>query len=430
MRIVFAPWGSLGDLHPYLAVALEMQRRGHDVLLATSEIYREKVQEEGIAFHGIRPDMQPFIHDPERVAKIMHPLRGPEYLFRQIILPSLRDSYDDLCAAAKDADLLVSHIAMLAAPLAAEKLRLAWVSVALQPAVLFSTSDPPYFPITGNLLRRSPTLARLVMKQLRLQTKRWMKPVYNLRGQLNLTTDKHPFFEGQFSPYGTLAMFSPVFARTQPDWPPHVITTGFPFYDKSDASSAGLPAGIEEFLARGSAPVVFTLGSSAVFAPADFYVVGANAARRVGCRALLLAGPAFEERLSIPSSDEMLVAAYAPYSALFPQAAAIVHQGGIGTTAQALRSGKPMIVMPFSHDQPDNAARVARLGTGKVIPRRKYTVDRVSRMLQRLLSDSSVLNRASELGAAIQAEDGIRSAADALENLSLGKFSENDTGEA
>ena len=417
MRIVFTPWGSLGDLHPYLAVALEMQRRGHNVLLATSEIYREKVEGEGIAFHGIRPDMRPFIRDAERVAKIMHPLCGPEYLFRQIILPSLRDSYDDLCAAAKGVDLLVGHIAMLAAPMVAEKSGIPWISVALQPAVLFSTSDPPYFPITGNHLRRSPGLARLVMKQLRFQTKRWMKPVYDLRSQLNLSTDRHPFFEGQFSPCGTLAMFSPLFASPQPDWPAHVITTGFPFYDKLDASSVGLPAGIEEFLARGSEPVVFTLGSSAVFAPGDFYSVSMDAARRVGRRALLLAGPGFEERLSIPSRDDVLVAAYAPYSALFARAAAIVHQGGIGTTAQALRSGKPMIVMPFSHDQPDNAARVARLGAGKMIPRRKYAVERVSRTLKYLLSDSSVLKRASELGAAIQSEDGVSSAANALGNV-------------
>jgi rhamnosyltransferase subunit B len=417
MRIVFTPWGSLGDLHPYLAVAVEMKRRGHDVLLATSEVYREKVEGEGIAFRCVRPDMRRFVEDPERIAKIMHPLKGPEYLFRQIVLPSLNDSFEDIHAAAENSDLLVGHIAMMAAPLAAEKLGIPWVSVALQPAVLFSVCDPPYFPVTGNLLRRSPALARVALGFLRFVTKRWMKPVYDLRREIGLAPGGHPLFESQFSPFGTLAMFSPLFASAQEDWPRRTVTTGFPLYDKLDASSVGLPKLIGDFLERGPAPVVFTLGSSAVFAPGDFYQVSVAAARKLGRRTLLLAGPDFQERVSIASNDDVLVAAYAPFSALFPRAAAIVHQGGIGTTAQALRSGKPMIVMPFSHDQPDNAARVKRLGTGDVIPRRKYRADRVSRTLQHLLSDSAVLRTASEIGTAIQAEHGITSAADALERL-------------
>jgi rhamnosyltransferase subunit B len=417
MRIVFTPWGSLGDLHPYLAVALEMKRRGHDALLATSEIYREKVEGEGLAFRGVRPDMRPFIQSAARIAKIMHPLNGPEYLFRQIILPSLKDSFDDLCAAARGADMLVGHIGMMATPLVAEVLKIPWVSVALQPAVLFSVRDPSYFPITGNVLRRSPMLARLAMRQLRFIVRRWMKPVYLLRRELGLPRGNHPFFEGQFSPLGTLAMFSPLFAGLQEDWPPLTKTTGFPFYDKLDALSAGLPDAVENFLASGPAPLVFTLGSSAVFAPGNFYRVSLAAARKLRMRALLLAGPEFHERVSIASNDDVLVAAYAPFSALFPRAAAIVHQGGIGTTAQALRSGKPMVVMPFSHDQPDNAARVQRLGTGEMMSRGKYRPDRVSETLRRLLSDSAVLRRASELGTAIQAENGVAAAADALEAL-------------
>src|SRR5690348_7676326 len=99
MRIVFTPWGSLGDLHPYLAVALEMKRRGHDVLVATSNVYREKVEGEGLRFHAVRPDLRPYLEHPEEVADVMDRLRGPEMLFRRILMPAVQDMYDDLINA-------------------------------------------------------------------------------------------------------------------------------------------------------------------------------------------------------------------------------------------------------------------------------------------------------------------------------------------
>jgi UDP:flavonoid glycosyltransferase YjiC (YdhE family) len=418
MRIAFTPWGSFRDLHPYLAVAIEMKKRGHDVLVATSEVYRAKVEGEGLRFHAVRPDLREILDHPERFDDIMHALKGQERLFRGVIMASVREMFNDLRAGVAGCDMLVSHVAMSAAPVVAEYLSIPWVSVVLQPAVLWSATDASYFPITRGALRRSPAFAHLFFRFVRILTNNWMRPLYDLRRQLGLPVEgKHPLFEGQFSSLGTLAFFSQLFAKPQPDWPPNSIATGFAFYDKLDADSAGLSSEMEEFLDRGEAPIIFTLGTSAVHVRSNFYEVSYRAAEKLGKRAILLVGPNFESRMKLPSTGNILVANYAPYSQLLPRGAATVHSGGIGTTAQALRAGKPQMVMPFSHDQPDNGDRVRRLGVGAMVPRRDYSVSRLCRELTELLSNEQIASNARKLGCRIEAENGTQNAADALERI-------------
>ena len=167
-----------------------------------------------------------------------------------------------------------------------------------------------------------------------------------------------------------LALFSRVLGTEQKDWPEHALITGFCYYD-SDAGNAALPAELEKFLAAGPAPVVFTLGSAAVLAAGRFYEFSAKAAMRLGIRAVLLIGsdPRNRPRQELP--ETICVAEYAPYSGLFSRAEMVVHQGGVGTTAQCLRAGKPMMIMPYSHDQPDNARRMRRLKVAQGDPARE-----------------------------------------------------------
>src|SRR6202042_1693212 len=108
------------------------------------------------------------------------------------------------------------------------------------------------------------------------------------------------------------------------------------------------------------------------------------AAGLTGQRAVLLVG---SDPRNVPQQlpENVCIAHYAPYSRLFPRASVIIHQGGVGTTAQALRSGKPMLVMPYSHDQPDNARRVRRLGVAQVIQRKDYRAEAAALMIRRLV---------------------------------------------
>ena len=168
---------------------------------------------------------------------------------------------------------------------------------------------------------------------------------------------------------------------------------------------------MQEFLTAGEAPVVFSLGSAAVNTAGNFYTESAIAVEKLGCRAVFLVGDAKLENL--PSNA--IAVDYAPYSELFPYAKAVVHQGGIGTIAQALRAGVPMLVVPFSYDQPDNAARVVRLGVARTISRKKYHHELAVRELQTLLNNSQYKNKATKIAQTIRAENGTKIACNEIE---------------
>lgn len=418
MRVVLTTFGSLGDLHPYLAVALELKRRGHAAVLATSGIYQSKIEAEGIEFAALRPDASAFGTPKELMAKVFDVRRGPEFILRSLMMPHLRETYEDLARATEGADLLVSHVLTFAAPLLAEKRGLPWVSTILAPLSLFSAYDPPVLPPFPGMVRLralGSRFHRLLFRLMRRMTREWTRPVHDLRRELGLpASGLDPLYEGQFSPYRTLALFSPTLASPQPDWPPNMVVTGFAPYDRREKDE-GLPSDLAHFLDVGPPPIVFTLGSSAVLKAGRFYAESAEAARRLGRRAVLLIGNDPSNLPTEPLGEGIAAFEYAPYSELFPRAVAIVHQGGIGTTAQAMRSGRPMLCVPFGFDQPDNAARVARLGVARILPRERYHAAQVVPALKDLLTRDEYARKAQALGKQVRLENGAALAVNELE---------------
>ena len=416
-RILLTTFGSLGDLHPYIALALELNRRGHEAMIGTSATYAEKIRALGIEFRAIRPDKPDHLAVPEFMKQIMDLRKGPERVIREYMMPVLRETYADTLAAAADADLLVSHALAFATPLVAEVMKLPWASVVLAPMSFFSVYDPPVLPpaLYLNVLRPfGPLVYRVLFLIARQSVRSWSRPVHDLRRELGLAPGPDPLFEGQHSPRLVLVLFSEFLARRQPDWPRNAVITGFPTYDLD--GETGLSAAIERYLQAGPAPIVFTLGSAAVMTPGAFFDASVAAAKMLGRRAILLIG---KESGTVLSNLPEGIAAfdYAPFSALFPRAAAIVHHGGIGTTAQAMLSGRPMLVTPFAFDQPDNADRVMRLGIARSLPIRKYTAARAARELQPLLDDPAIERRAQEIAIRMRLEEGAARACDALERL-------------
>ncbi len=241
-------------------------------------------------------------------------------------------------------------------------------------------------------------------------TRGWIPEVFALRKELGLPRGANPLFA--HSPRLSLALFSKWLADRPPDWPPQTVVTGFPFYDRGEAA----PPELDPFLAAGPPPVVFTLGSSAVRAAGNFFHESLAAAQRLGVRAVLVAG-SDPQGLPPRLPENVLAIPYAPHAEVMPRGAVTVHQGGIGTTAQALRAGKPELIVPFGHDQFDNANRVKRLGAGEILTRQRYTAVNVERALRRLLTERSYAEAAARLGERVRAERGSEAAADAIERL-------------
>jgi UDP:flavonoid glycosyltransferase YjiC (YdhE family) len=175
-----------------------------------------------------------------------------------------------------------------------------------------------------------------------------------------------------------------------------------------------MPRELLNFLEEGAPPIVFTLGSSAVWVARDFYRESIAAAKLVGRRAVLLIGDE-RNRPTEPLPPGVLAVDYAPYEALLLRAAVMVHHGGVGTTSQGLRAGVPTLIVPFAFDQPDNAAHAERLGTSRTLPRDKYVAARVAAELKRLLSQPYFTEKARAVGELLRAENGPAVACDLIE---------------
>jgi len=415
MRIVLNTLGSFGDIHPYMAIALELQLRGHAPVVATAESYREKIEGAGIEFFPVRPDLpEPKSQDTELIEKVMEPKTGARFLTEELIFPAVRDSYTDLLTAVKGAHLLVTHPAAPAGPLVGRKTGMPWISTVLAPLSFFSAYDmpvPPFWQWTSKLRVLGPRFTKFFLDVMKSSYK--AKAVTTFRNELGLSDTGNPMFSGQHSPLLVLALFSPLFGQPQPDWPKQTAITGFCFYDGQHQTA--MPAELEQFLRAGPAPIVFTLGSSAVWVARDFFAQSIETARALGQRAVLLVGDERNRPVSLP--EGMIAVNYAPYQSLLPRASVVVHHGGVGTTSQGLLAGTPALIVPFAFDQSDNAEHARRLGVSRTVYRNSYRAPRVERELRELLERPEYRRNAIEVSNQLKLENCPARAADLIESV-------------
>lgn len=415
MKIVLATFGSLGDMHPMIALGLELRRRGHEIAVAAMELYREKIDALGFEFRPMRPDVNP--ENKAFAREIMDAKTGTEKLLKEILLPSVPDMYEDLSRAVRGADLMITGEVVFAAASVAEITGIKWITTSLAPASFLSAHDP-FVPPTAQWLQHFRFLGAgfhgTIYGVIRRLVRSWLGDYRKFRRGLGLDENHDPVFDDKFSKLLHLALFSKVLSKPQPDWHRPTLQCGFCFYDGKD-DLGKMPEKLTEFLAAGEAPIVFTLGSAAVMDARDFFEESAKAARVLGKRAVLLYGVFNNPPKNL--GETIVGFDYAPYSLVFPKAACVVHQGGVGTTSQVLRAGVPHLIMPYSHDQPDNAARCERLGVARTISRERYTAETAARELREILADESYRENAAEAKRTVDVEHGTRIACDAIENI-------------
>jgi len=412
-NVAFVTLGSLGDLHPCLAFGAELKRSGCNVRVITTEFYRNKVERAGLDFHAMRPDWDPT--SPELIALCDDLKRGPEILFRRVILPHLRDTYEDLLRAIGGADLMIAGELVYAAPLVAEKLGIQWVSQILSPSSFFSAHDPPMMvnaPWMSSVRKAGIWPYQALFNLARIGTRHWWNPVRELRISEGLRRSCDPLFKDKFSPDMVLALFSTWLAQPQPDWPKQTVQTGFIFHDGAEPEDAIHPE-LKRHLELDEPPLVFTLGSTAVGYPGDFYRTSIEVTKHLGARAVLVGATQKCEWVT----PKILSLPYVPYSLIFPKASVIVHQGGSGTTGQALRSGRPMLFVPWGWDQPDNAIRAERLGSALWIRKDKYSTNAAAIALDRLRTEEAFSRSATAAAMHVRHESGLTQAAHSIMRL-------------
>jgi rhamnosyltransferase subunit B len=407
-KIILSTLGSHGDIHPFIALGKALKTHGYAPVLATTDLYRDMAEREGLAFFAVRPSQDEVLHrlrlTIEDIAR--KTLADEAYLIR-VIQTSLAASYADLLTIVEDADLVLTHRIAYAAKCAAEKCGVPHVDIALSPLLFFSAHDPPLggpAPFARNPSSISRAWNRSLFRLIKALVRPYCREALKFRAEIGLpANDDVPFLEDSVA-CAAFGLFSPLLAVAQPDFPSAATIVGSTFHD--GGASSPLDSEVDDFLGAGDPPLVMTLGSFAALDGAEILRGGVEAARRLHRRVVVIAGREDAKNFAYQAGPDVLVRGYARHSTVFSRAAVVVHHGGVGTAAQALRSGRPQLIIPFFADQPDNAGRIARLGCARVLPRRKFTARRAEAHLQALLERSDYAENAARIADRIAKEDG------------------------
>jgi rhamnosyltransferase subunit B len=360
-HFIVSALGSAGDVHPFIAISQALIARGHDVRMLAAPHFEERIRRAGVAFV---PLGAPGEYEALLQRKELWEPRGGARMVIDELLSRLPEGYEAVDAAIHSADtVLVGSTFSWGMRLVQEVRDLRAATVHLSPVCLMSATVPPVLPGVGDLSWMPTWSVRLLQRIAeRWVLDRLLGPRLNAyRATLGLRPVKRIWSRWIHSPDFVIGAWPTWFASPQPDWPPHMHTLGFPVFHEG---GAGLDAELEAFIDAGPAPIGITPGSAMAHGQA-FFERAIEACRVAGQRVVLITP--FREQLPEQLPVWAHHVAYAPFSALMPRLSALVHHGGIGTSAQALKAGIAQVVVPFAHDQFENAARLRRLGVSRTL---------------------------------------------------------------
>lgn len=412
MHVLLLPFGSTGDILPYVGLGRALRDRGHRVTVIVSGYFEERVLNAGLEFAALGTSEE-YLESFKNPALGKHET-GFTFFARQVAPSLLRPTFDRIKERYEPGKTVVVACPLVfGARIARDKLGIPLATVLLQPLMLRSAYEPPIIPVLPRL-RKIPRIIRpLTYRLLDAATDYMIGPPINaFRSELGLRRVSRIMARWWNSPELIVAMFPDWFAPPQPDWPPNTVMTTFPLYDASDHDP--LPPEADAFLAGGDPPIVFSTGSNIALRP-EFFSTSVEACRRLGRRGVLLTR--FAEQVPKPLPDAVRHFEYLPYGELLPRSAAIVHHGGIGTLAQGLAAGIPQLLTPMGLDQPDNAARIERLGAGRGLCPGAYNGEMAAKILGELIDSPTTLARCRELAERLRAVDPLRQACEAIEQL-------------
>jgi MGT family glycosyltransferase len=418
-RIILYSMAHRGDVFPYVPVANEMARRGHDVVYVVPREYHPlfvneqfECRHSGTDFSPIELDKRgDYIRRWGRVAGGGVVLRM--YLGEMTVphLPVLYSTIDD---ALQGADLLVSHpAASLVGRMAAERRGMPWIVGDLFPMLVPTEAHPPStLPLPRGTTPRRRALNRVAWRWgASSALARWLsseRAFREFRAGIGLPTERGYALNGRLSPHHNIALVSSRYYPPPDDFPENYAMVGFT--DWSSPTGYELADDVRTYLDAGDPPVLVTLGSSAASSAPAIFAIAAAALDRLGMRGLFLVSNAANVALLRARPG---VWSFVPLEPLLPRCSAVLHSGAHGTNAMVLAAGLPSVVIPQLFDQVWHGRQVAALGTG--IHLRRASETKLVDALAEVTTDASYRNCAQAFARELAQEDGTRGAADEVE---------------
>ncbi|MDQ2801060.1 MAG: glycosyltransferase [Armatimonadota bacterium] len=444
-KILIHTLGSSGDFNPFMALALELRRRGHVIHWAVGPQFAEKARAQGFAATVAGKDPE-WDSDTMRRLLAAHLTDPIKIMFKELLIPDIVPATEALEPLVREADLFLSHTIQLAAPAVADRTGVPWISASAATLIHETTAYPP----PGVAWKGCPAfLSRLG----------W-EIGYRIFGDLDalaaaeyrklgVAPRPNVISGGAYSRRLTLGLWSPSFFPRPADWSNWFQVGGYARWDgeepthnsdpipgpftfvpglslPSEGRVPSLRGGIgtpaSPLLGAGGASprILFTLGSSVVNHPGEFWATALHALTKTNWHGILLGAP---EDLPLPRElrGRVQVIRYAPYAEIFPQADAVVHQGGVGTTQAACYYGIPSLIVPRGFDQFENAAHIQREGWGLRLMPQDFSASGLRFRLERLLASDKIKAAVTDLSRRMQAEPGVEHSADLVEAAMAGQ---------
>jgi sterol 3beta-glucosyltransferase len=411
--LVMLASGTQGDVQPYLALALGMQKAGVPVTIAAAPRYQALIEGRGVGFAPLEGNPSDLMGESSgAMAATLSGgvVRGLAATVR--FLHAAQEEYTRMLASAfsacRGARAIVVGLPSTWGTSIAEVLRVPCIFCMLQPWGRTRSFPSPLLPLRGSLGGLYNAASYRAVEQAMWQpwrriTNRWRRETLGLPALPAAGPWASLYSTGFSCVYG----FSPSLLPPPPDWPPAHRVTGYWFLDP-DESWAPLP-GLEEFLSAGGPgdrPLYIGFGSMGM--NPDSLAVINEALESAGSRAVVSMGGLQPGRSARADTSRLFFVEDIPHGWLFPRVSAVVHHGGAGTTAEGLRAGVPSIIIPRASDQYFWAEQVARVGAGpRPLTRGRLEVGALAAAFRRAREDGRLREGARRIGGLIRSEDGV-----------------------
>jgi sterol 3beta-glucosyltransferase len=418
VRITILALGTRGDVQPYVALGLGLQRAGHEVRLVAFGEFKALVESRGLDFFsaGLGTSERLEIDQEARATfttTFTTIIEGgtirQQWQAYHEFRPIMEQMQESFWQASQGTQVVIFSTIGMNAYHVAEKLKVPCVWALTTPTLGRTRTQPnpllPPLPLgSGYNLLTHVLVEQLIQQVIGRLYNSWRRAQLDLP---SISLHRWPYTQLHGRPVPLLYGYSPAVAPRPPDWSEHAHVTGYWFLDH--ASDWQPPADLVDFLESGPPPIYIGFGSIVSRGSEKASRIVLDALRQSGQRAVMATGWGGLDQSDLP--DEVFVVKSVPHDWLFPRMAAVVHHGGAGTTGAGLRAGVPGIVIPFSKDQPFWARRVKALGVGPdPIPRKRLTAGRLAHAMRVAVTDEAMRKRAAALGETIRAEDGVGNA--------------------
>ena len=422
MKVLIICMGSRGDVNPFLAVALKLKEKGHEVVLCSTENFRQLIEGQGLRF--ISTFSQKFYEEVTTNPDLWHSWKALPTLMKKGMLPALRAIYPIIMQERTKDFVVVSTPFALAAKLAEETSGIKLVQLHLAPCMfrtLKDTSQIGVMPMTDGFPGWYKKVVWWLIDVCILDPC-IKKELNRLRNELGLKPVRRILNQWLFSNCLNAAMFSRHIAQQQQDWPVPTELFDFLLYDGNEQ----VPPEAEHFLSHGEPPIVFTFGTAFYFGK-NIFLESMQALQRINARGIFLTVK--RENLPHELPDTIRSFPFLPLGKILPSCRAIVHHGGIGTLGQALKAGIPQLIRPLAYDQFDNAHRITTRKLGSCIRARQYSAECLSQKLLAILNDAEIIKNCRNVSRNIDSDSILQQLVLRIEEIGNGSIPSRYTQE-